>query len=197
MVALASDPVFAQGDQEGAASYSRELAYMLGLVNYSYQEGTSSLKGENQLAAFSGSVANISAAFNYRFLTKGRYSFYTHLSFPLMPGEGTYIAGGGGIEYHFGEGTTKTVLRDATSTFSVTPRMRYFLLFDLGAGYLAYNTETAKKNDTLIDTSFGAGLIRKVGNWNVRAQATYTRGVGIVTTGSGIKIFVGPTTFFD
>jgi hypothetical protein len=166
------------------------------MANVSVTETESALSGPNQTEVASGSVAGISGQVHYRFLTTGRYAWYGQATFPLMASEGTYLSAGGGIEYYWGT-PARSVLKDLTTSFVLTPRMRYFLSGGINLGYIAYNTETAKKNDTLIEIELGGGMSYKFNKWTLRASAGIARGTGIATTTMGMKAMVGGIFFLD
>lgn len=170
---------------------------MIGMTNIGFAESESALSGPNKAQAASGSVAGISGQVHYRFLTTGRYAWYTQATFPLMASAtGTYIAAGGGLEYYWGT-PVRSVLKDLTTTFTLTPRRRFFLQGGINLGYIAYDTETAKKNDTLIEIEVGGGMSYKFKTWTLRASAGIARGTGIVTSTMGMKAMVGGIFFLD
>lgn len=166
------------------------------MANVSFAENEGTQTGPNKPVAASGSVAGISGQIHYRFKTTGRTAWYTQATFPLMAGEGTYLSGGGGLEYYWGT-PARSVLKDLTTSFTVTPTFRYFLNVGVNLGYIAYNTETAKKNDTLIEVEGGGGITYKFNSWTLRAQAGMARGTGIVTNTMGMKAMIGGTFFLD
>lgn len=170
---------------------------MLGMANVSFTEGEAALQGENQIVPASGSVASISGMLHYRFKSQGTRAWYGQFTFPLIAGEGTYLSGGGGMEFYWGQTPSRTILQDATTSLVLSPVSRYFTFLELNLGYIAYNTETAKKNDTLLELGGGGGLSRKVGNWTLRVQAGVARGVGVVTSTMGMKFLIGGTFFLD
>lgn len=169
---------------------------MIGMTNISFAESESALSGPNKSQAASGSVTGISGQIHYRFLTTGRYAWYTQATFPLMAGEGSYIGAGGGLEYYWGI-PVRSTLKDLTTTFTLTPRRRFFLQAGINLGYIAYDTETSKKNDTLIEVEVGGGLSYKLKSWTLRASAGIARGTGIVTNTMGMKAMVGGIFFLD
>jgi hypothetical protein len=176
---------------------SNELSMMVGMANVGYTESQSTLQGENVQEAAAGSVASISGMLHYRFRTDDRRAWYTQFTFPLMASQGSYLSGGGGMEYYWGKSPAKIVLKDATTSFTLSPVTRYFALFGLNMAYLAYLTETAKKNDTLLEIELGGGLSRKFSKWTLRAQAGIARGVGVTTSTMGMKAMVGGIFFLD
>lgn len=155
------------------------------------------LQGENQVVPASGSVASISGMLHYRFKSMGNRAWYGQFTFPLITGEGTYISAGGGMEFYWGEAHSRTILQDATTSLVLSPVSRYFTYLELNLGYLAYTTETAKKNDTLLELGGGGGLSRRVGKWTLRAQLGAARGVGVITSTIGMKFLFGGTFFLD
>ncbi|MGE3609947.1 MAG: hypothetical protein AB7I27_10210 [Bacteriovoracaceae bacterium] len=167
------------------------------MTNTSYTENASALSGPNQSTQASGAVMNISGMLHYRFKTIGRRAFTSQFTFPLMASQGTYLSAGGGMEYYWGQASAQNILNDATSQLTLTPSFRYFALFQLNVGYIAYLTETAKKNDTLLEMEAGGGLSKKFNSWTLRAQAGIARGIGVTTTTMGMKAMIGGIFFLD
>jgi hypothetical protein len=176
---------------------SEELSMMIGMANIGFTESQTSLQGENIQAAASGSVASISGMLHYRFHTDDRKAWYGQFTFPLLASQGSYLSAGGGIEYYWGKAPAKIVLKDATTSFTLFPVTRYFALLGLNMGYLAYLTETAKKNDTLLELELGGGISRKFNRWTLRIHAGAARGVGVTTTTFGMKAMVGGIFFLE
>lgn len=176
---------------------SDEISLLIGMANIGFTESQSTLTGPNKTEAASGSVAAISGMLHYRFRTEEKRAWYTQFTFPLMSGTGSYLSGGGGMEYHFGKAPAKITLRDATTSFTLTPTTRYFIAGGLNIGYIAYTTETAKKNDTLLEIDVGGGMSKRFNKWTLRVQGGIARGVGVVTTTMGMKAMVGGIFFLD
>jgi hypothetical protein len=167
------------------------------MTNISFAEGESNLSGENQTEPASGAVSGISGMLHYKFKTQKTRVWYAQFTFPIMAGQGSYLSGGGGMEFYWGQTASRTMLKDATTSLVLSPVTRYFTFAEMNIGYLAYLTETAKKNDTMLEIGGGGGLLRKFDKWTLRAQAGIARGVGIVTTTMGMKVMVGGTFFLD
>lgn len=176
---------------------SEEFSLLIGMANISFTESQSTLQGENVQEAASGSVASISGQMHYRFKTIDRKAWYTQFTFPLMAGQGSYMSGGGGLEYYWGKAPAKVILKDATTSFTLSPVTRYFVNIGLNMAYIAYVTETAKKNDTLLEIDLGGGISRKFNSWTLRASAGIARGVGVTTTTMGMKAMIGGIFFLD
>jgi hypothetical protein len=176
---------------------SDEFSMLIGMTNIGFTEGQSSLSGPNLSTPASGSVAGISGMLHYRFKTNEKTAWYSQFTFPLMATEGTYMSAGGGMEYYFGQAPAKITLSDSTTTLTLTPLSRYFVWGGLNLGYLAYLTETAKKNDTMLEIDLGGGWSKKFTSWTLRAQAGLSRGVGVATTSMGMKAMVGGIFFLD
>lgn len=176
---------------------SDEFSLLVGMTNIGFTESQSSLQGPNQSTAASGSVAGISGMLHYRFRTDDRKAFFSQFTFPLMASQGTYLSGGAGMEYYWGQVPARIVLKDATTSFTLSPVTRYFALVGINLGYLAYLTPTAKKNDTLLELEAGLGISRKFSKFTIRAQAGMARGVGVATTTMGMKAMVGGIFFLD
>jgi hypothetical protein len=179
---------------------SEEFSVMVGMTNVSFAESASSLQGPNTAEVASGAVSQISSQLHYRFRTDDRKAWYGQFTFPLMgSGTGTYMAGGGGMEYYFGSTSpARYVLSDIATTLTMTPTTRYFLMGGINMGYLAYLTETAKKNDTLLEIEVGGGISRQFSKrWTIRASAGVARGIGIATTTMGMKALLGGIFYLD
>ena len=170
---------------------------MVGMVNMSFAEAQTSLQGENQLDPASGSVSSINGMLHYRFKTEDRLAWFSQFTFPLIASQGSYLGGGGGLEYYWGKSPAKMNIKDATTSFTLTPITRFFILGALNMGYLAYLTETAKKNDTLLEVELGGGLSRKFKYFTLRSQASLARGVGVTTSTIGMKFMLGGIFFLD
>lgn len=177
---------------------SDEFSVLLGMTNISFAESQSSLSGPNQKEAASGSVASISGMLHYRFKAGEKTAWFGQFTFPLMAGEGTYLSGGGGMEYYFGNSNTARItLQDATTSFTLSPITRYFLSGSMNMAYISYLTETAKKNDTMLELELGGGASRRFDKWTLRAQAGLARGIGVATTTMGMKAMIGGIFFLD
>ncbi len=170
---------------------------MIGMANIGFTENQSTLQGENVQVAASGSVASIAGQIHYRFHTNERIAWFGQFTFPMMASQGSYLSGGGGIEYYWGKAPAKVTLRDATSSFTLLPVTRFFFSGGINMAYLAYLTETAQKNDTLLEIDIGGGISRKIGKYTIRASAGIARGVGVATTTMGMKAMVGGIFFLD
>jgi hypothetical protein len=170
---------------------------LIGMANISFTESQSALSGPNQQTPASGSVASISGMLHYRFQSYEKYAFYGQFTFPLMATQGSYLSSGLGGEYYFGKATSKIVMQDSITSFTLTPVTRYFLIGGINMAYISYLTETAKKNDTLLEIDLGGGISRRFDKWNLRFQAGMARGIGVATTTMGMKAMVGGIFFLD
>lgn len=171
---------------------------MIGMASISFTENESKATGPNKKEAASGSVSGINGSLHYRFLQYEKIVYFGQFSFPLLASEGTYLAAGGGAEYYFGKGAaSKLVLRDSMTSLIITPVMRYFAYGGLNLAYISYDTETAKKNDTLVELELGGGLSRKFSKFTLRAQAGFARGVGVATATTGLKAMFGGIFYLD
>ncbi len=168
------------------------------MANIGYTENQSTLTGPNVQEAASGSVASINALLHYRFRSDEKKAWYGQFTFPLMGGTGSYIAGGGGIEYYFGTTpNARITLKDATTSFVLSPVRRYFFMGGVNMAYISYVTETAKKNDTLLEIDLGGGMSHRFKSWTLRIQGGMARGIGVATTTMGMKAMVGGIFFLD
>ena len=182
---------------EGTMKSSDEFSLMTGMTNISFTESQAALSGPNQQTPASGSVAGISGMLHYRFRTDDRKAWYSQFTFPLMASQGTYLSGGAGMEYYWGQAPARIVLSDATTSFTLSPVTRFFALGGINLGYLAYLTPTAKKNDTMLELEVGGGMSRRFSRFTLRAQAGIARGVGVATNTMGMKAMLGGIFFLD
>jgi hypothetical protein len=188
---------FAQ-DQKTGLKFSDELSILLGMSNTSFTENQSTLTGPNISEAASGSISGMNALLHYRFKNDTSRSWFAQANLPIMSGAtGSYLSGGGGIEFTWGEISAKSILKDSTTSLVVYPRMRYFLAIETNIAYIAYLTETAKKSDTLLELGGYGGISAKLGKYYLRAQGGVDRGVGVNTSTFGFKAFFGGTIFLD
>lgn len=177
---------------------SDEITFAVGMANIGFTENQSSLSGANVKEAASGSVASISGMLHYRFKSDDRKAWYGQFTFPLMASEGSYMSGGGGLEYYFGKSSSGQInLRDATTSLTIKPINRYFLLAGINMAYISYLTETAKKNDTLLELEAGGGMSHRFEKWTLRVHGGLARGVGVATSTMGMKAMVGGVFFLD
>jgi hypothetical protein len=183
--------------QSSGLKTSNEMSTMIGMANIGFAESQSTLQGENVREAASGSVASIAGQLHYRFRTDDRMAWFGQFTFPLMATQGSYLSGGGGVEYYWGKAPAKITLRDATTSFTLLPVTRFFFSGGINMAYLAYVTETAKKNDTLLEIDLGGGISRKFGKYTLRASAGIARGVGVATTTMGMKAMLGGIFYLD
>ncbi|HXH73749.1 MAG TPA: hypothetical protein VNJ08_02220 [Bacteriovoracaceae bacterium] len=176
---------------------SQEFSLLVGMANIGFTENQATLSGPNVQAAASGSVAVIASQLHYRFMATGRKAYYGQFTFPLMASAGTYMSGGGGLEYYWGKAPSRLVMSDLTTSFTLSPITRYFVMGGINMGYISYLTPTAQKNDTILELELGGGLSRRFNKWTLRATAGVARGVGVVTTTIGMKAMVGGIFFLD
>jgi hypothetical protein len=176
---------------------SEEVSILLGMANISFTESQSALSGPNQSTPASGSVASISGMLHYRFRTDEKLAWYGQFTFPLMASEGSYLAAGAGGEYYFGKAPARVVLKDATTSFTLSPVTRYFLMAGINMAYISYLPETANKNDTLLEIDVGGGMSRRFEKWTLRIQGGMARGVGVATSTMGMKAMIGGIFFLD
>lgn len=168
------------------------------MINVSFAENQSSLSGPNTTEAASGAISSISGYAHYRLTSTNKRAYYTSLAFPLTGGAGTtYLSLGGGAEFYFGGNASRYKLTNTTTTLVVNPTFRYYLGVEGNLAYIAYLTETAKKNDTLLEIGFLAGLSYSFGSWTLKPHLSYARGTGVNTTTSAIKMIVSGTIFLD
>ena len=176
---------------------SDEVSILIGMANVSLTENALTLTGPNQKVAASAKISGINGLLHYRFKNFEKISLFGQFSFPLMASEGTYLAGGAGAEYYFGEASSKLTLNDSITSLVMTPTMRYFAYSALNLAYVSYNTLTAKKNDTVFEIELGGGISRKFSKFSLRAQAGFARGVGVVSTTTAMKGMIGGIFFLD
>jgi hypothetical protein len=181
-----------------AGEFQDEMTYSLGMVNASYAEAQSSLKGENVSLPASGAIASISGNVQWKFSPGFERSLYLAGTFPLLPNPaGSYFGVHSGIEFYFGgKMGSRMRVENSGTTLKLKSGSVFFWGLEGGIGYLAYTTETAKKTDILLDLgAFGGGNYVISDKWQLRGQAGFGRGTGVQTTVTEIKIFFGLTRF--
>lgn len=177
----------------------KELSYNIGLVNASYAENQTTLSGQNQTEAASGSVSSISGQINYKFAPGLERSYYLAGTFPLLPGAtGSYFGAHFGSEFYFGSSSgSKVSYNNSGTTIKLKPKNLYFWGIEGGLGYLVYVTETQKKTDLLLDIGANLGMLYSFSEkWRLRGTLGMTRGTGVATTTMEMKAFFG-VTFYD
>jgi hypothetical protein len=176
---------------------SSQLSFGLGMANVSFTETESGLKATPGASAppepASGSFVTTGAFIDWERFISHKLSYVGKLFFPLMPSpEGSFLYGGGGLNYYFNSISTPTsFLKDGTK-ITFTPTWRYYVGTALGAGYLIYNSETAKKTDTLIELSASAGAAyTKNKKWSYKAEGSLGRGIGFNSSTIGMRVLIG------
>lgn len=180
------------------SEYTEEMTYSVGMVNASYTESASALQGENVQEAASGSIASISGNINWKFKPGLDKSYYTSVTFPLLPNTlGTYLGAHTGVEFYFGDKSgSRMKLHNSGTTIKLKPGNVFFWGFEGGLGYLVYSTESSKKTDMLLDLGLFTGMNYSVNEkWNFRIQAGFDRGTGVATATTIMKFFGGLTYF--
>lgn len=178
--------------------FSEELNIMIGMANVSFTENQSQLTGPNASEAASGSISSINTLLHYRFKNDSQRSWFVQANVPLASGAtGSYLSSGGGLEFIWGKAASRTILKDSTTSLTISPTLRYFAAIEANIAYIAYLTETAKRSDTLLELGGYGGISYKVSNYHLRVQAGIDRGIGVNTTTLGMKAMLGGTIFLD
>jgi hypothetical protein len=181
-----------------ASEFQDEITYSLGMVNASYAETQSSLKGENVDLPASGSIASISGNVQWKFSPGFERSLYLAGTFPLLPNPaGSYFGIHTGVEFYFGGRMgSRMRVENSGTTLKLKSGSVFFWGFEGGIGYLAYTTESAKKTDILLDLgAFVGGNYVISDKWQLRGQGGFARGTGVQTIVTEIKILFGVTRF--
>lgn len=182
----------------GKLRTSDEFTLMLGMTNVSFTENQTSLSGPNTQTAASGAISSINTLLHYRFKQTDNRAWFTQVNIPVLSGAtGSYLSGGGGMEFTWGESPNRSTLQDQHTSLVISPTIRYFAGIEANLSYIAYLTETAKKSDTLIEIGGYGGIGYKIRNYNLRFQAGFDRGTGISTNGNAMKAMAGATMFID
>lgn len=192
--------ILAIGHAMAGEVIEKEISYNIGLVNASFAEGQSTLTGENVEEPASGSISSISGQVVYKFAPGLEKSYFTSVTFPLLPSPiGSYFGAHFGAEFYFGTSSgSKISFSNAGSSVKLKPKNLYFWSLEGGLGYLIYSTETAKKTDMLLDIGANVGMLYTMSeSWRLRGTIGMTRGTGITTTTMEMKAFFGVTYYVD
>ncbi len=190
--------ILGASEPNSGLNYSKELNIMMGMVNSSYTENESSLTGPNTSEVSAGAISSINALFHYRFKNEDTYAWFAQASVPLLSGStGSYLSGGGGLEFIWGKASTRSTLSDSKTSLTVTPTLRFFAGLESNIAYVTYFTETAKKSDTQVELGGYGGIGYKLGSYDLRFQAGFDRGVGVNTTATTIKAGLGLSYYVD
>lgn len=176
-----------------------ELTFSLGMASISYTENEKTIQGENVREAASGSVSAIVGNAQYKFSSNLKRAYYINASFPLInSGEGTYLAGGVGVEFYLSDLSSKFGHYDSGTQVILTPTLRYFWGGEAGFAYLVYNTESATKTDILLDLGLLGGA-SYVFSDKITVKATFAllKGTGAIASTFGMRALVGASFYYD
>jgi hypothetical protein len=177
----------------------------MGMINTSLSEMKSGLAprtvGDSTQAEelFSGSVPVIGAFLEYEKFLNSKLSWLAKSSFPLLPGaSGSYVSMGGGLNYYFKSLSSSGSFTVNNSRILIIPKWRFHAGGGLEGAYLVYNTETAKKSDTLISLYGNTGVTyTKNVNWGYRGEISYARAIGFNTSANVLKLMLGAIYSFE
>ena len=182
-----------------------QINFGLGMANVSFQESPSGLPPRTtgsvttQEQPSSGSVPSICAFIDYEKFLGAKYSYVIKSALPLMASStGSYLSAGGGINYYLNSLSSVGMFETREANFQIIPKWRYHVGGGLSGAYLIYNTETAKRNDTLVELYGNAGVtMTKNKDWGYRAEAIFARGVGFNSSAIVMKFFAGLAYTFN
>jgi hypothetical protein len=172
----------------------------VGMSSITFAESASSLKRQDNATqatqasqAQSGNTSIIPINIEFERFTDSRWSWVFKTSAPILPSAtGNYIFGGVGKNWYFKSISNQGVFQGENNQLFIIPKWRFHIGGGLGAGYLVYLTETAKKTDIIAEIFFNGGATYSFNQkWSMRGEATIARGVGVNTSTTGMKIFVG------
>ncbi|NOT78225.1 MAG: hypothetical protein HOP07_04400 [Bacteriovoracaceae bacterium] len=176
---------------------TQQLTFSVGMVNASYTENASNLEGaaSSSMSSASGAASVLPVDILWEFYQNSKNSFFARVTAPLLTaGKDSYFSISGGINKYFNSLSSPGDFRDQADSIRIVPKIRYYYGFQAGAGYLVYSTKTAKKSDILADLSAHVGLIYSINSqWGIRGETGYARAIGVATTTSVIRAFVGFT----
>lgn len=176
---------------------TQQLTISLGMVNASYTENKSSLNSTSSspAATASGSASVLPVDVLWEFYQSSKYSYYVRATAPLLTtGKDSYFSFNGGVNWYIKSLSSTGDFRDQNDIIQIIPKTRYYWGFGVGTGFLVYSTKTAKKSDLLADLSLHGGMIYSINStWGIRAETGYARAIGVATTTSIIRAFIGFT----
>jgi hypothetical protein len=176
---------------------TQQLTISIGMVNAGYTENKSTLESTSTTTttASSGSASVLPVDALWEFYQTTKHSYFVRATAPLLTsGKDSFFSLGGGVNWYFKSLSSKGDFKDENDTITIIPKIRYYWGVEVGAGYLVYSTKTAKKSDLLADLGLHGGLIYSINpTWGIRAETGYARAIGVATTTSVIKAFIGFT----
>ncbi len=177
----------------------------MGMVSVSISENESSLESTDDISndetteSEISPITPISLELQYNFQNYLNKSVYLKTIFPLVTEDGSgYYLGAIGLNYYLNSQSSIFSFKDEGTTLRLSHKTRYYLGGYLGAGYLIYNTTSAKKSDLMLDITGLGGLsysLKK--DWSLFGEIGASRLTGINTSGFGMKVFFGGTFFLS
>jgi len=179
--------------------FSKEVAAYVGMSMISYAETEKTIVGDNVSEIASGTVSAISMNLQYVLSQDLKKQYYITATLPLLPSAiGTYMGGGFGMEYYFSDMASKLSMFNSGTSITLTPTFRYFAGFELGLGYLVYNTESATKTDILLEIGGTGGFSYALSEgYAIKMTVGVLKGTGVVTSAMNIRALLGVTFFLD
>lgn len=174
-----------------------QINFGVGMINSSVTETPSGLtpssSSSREEEVGSGSVPVIGAFLEYEKFFNSKLSLVGRSAFPLMPGaEGSYVSLGTGLNYYFQSLSSTGSFATKESTIFIVPTWRFHVGGGLSGAYVIYNTESAKKSDTLIEIAANTGATyTQSKTWAYRSEFTMGRGIGFNSTAMTMKIMFG------
>ncbi len=182
-----------------------QLTFSTGTITTNYTESASGLESSSttttttteteELAA--GAVAALPLSFTYEMYLDTKRSFFAQGIVPLVSSTpDSYFFIGGGFNFYFMSIGTKAVFKDRDVELRLIPNWRYYWGFNGGIGYLIYTTEVKKKSDLLAELGLHTGALYSLGEiWGLKVEGGISRGQGVSTAATSIRILLGATYY--
>lgn len=172
------------------------MSFSTGSIATSYAEKASGLE-ESEEEPSSGSASALPIDLSYEFTINNKVSWFVRGIGPLLASSpDSYFFGGAGVNFYFMSLSSAAVFKDTDIELFVRPKWRYYWGLNAGVGNLVYRTETAKKNDTVLELGVHAGGIYTINKeWGVKAEGSFNRGTGSLTEVTTIKVLLGATMY--
>jgi hypothetical protein len=178
---------------------AKEFNFSLGMAIINWKETATSISGVGNVDQVqSGSTSVICAKVSYDVNTNYSNKWVFELIAPLISSDGqSYFSGGLSWQYFFNKRSGGLKIETESKVITVDEKFKYYVGADIAGAYMAYLTETAKKQDTFIEFGPSAGMHYKIReNLKLNSEAKISRGVGSATSSLGFKLFLGVRYFY-
>lgn len=181
---------------------NQQLSFSVGSISTSYAESkstltTSTTSADTVIEPASGSASALPLAASWEYYVSPKRAYVVNASVPLVATSGDrYFFIGGGMNFYFYSISSKADYKDEVVDLKIVPIWRYYWGIDAGIGYLIYSTELQKKSDLVAELGGHLGIIYNINrNYGVKVEAGYSKGNGVVTSTSNIKLLIGMTYY--